>query len=302
MLKHEPENVSPQGKQNVYFTCHPDDFDKYFWKVYNDIRKFSNCIVWYNTEEKYKTDEITLLEKMNLFVVPITTKLLTQTCRTMRIDIPYAQNNTKPIPILPLMQEHGLDELFYKNLKDLQYLDPNSKDNTAISYEEKLKKYLNSVLIGDKLAAKIRAAFDAYIFMSYRKKDRKYANELMRLIHENDFCRDIAIWYDEYLVPGEDFNHAIKKALKKSELFTMVVTPNLINESNYVKTYEYPNATKRKKKILPVEMVQTDHDELTKQYPTIPNSVDGKNNIALSNALKDSLVKIAHTENDRDLN
>ena len=57
----------------------------------------------------------------------------------------------------------------------------------------------------------------------------------MRLIHQNDFCRDIAIWYDEYLEPGENFNNAILKAIEKSKLFTMVVTPNLINEDNYVK-------------------------------------------------------------------
>ena len=154
-------------------------------------------------------------------------------------------------------------------------------------------------MIGDELAAKVRAAFDAYIFLSYRKKDRKYANKLMRLIHQNDFCRDIAIWYDEYLVPGEEFNKAIRKAIEKSNLFTMVVTPNLINEENYVKTNEYPAAL-HKKNILPVEMVPTDSVELLKQYPEIPNSVNGQDNIALSQALKDSLVQIAHTENDTD--
>ena len=113
---------------------------------------------------------------------------------------------------------------------DIQYLDPYCRDETAISYDEKLTKYLDSVLIGDKLAERIRDAFDAYIFLSYRKKDRRYANELMRIIHAIPGCRDIAIWYDEFLVPGEDFNDAISHALKKSDLFTMVVTPNLINE------------------------------------------------------------------------
>ena len=45
-----------------------------------------------------------------------------------------------------------------------------------------------------------RHAFDAYIFLSYRKKDRRYANELMRLIHNNPECRDIAIWFDEFFL------------------------------------------------------------------------------------------------------
>ena len=38
---------------------------------------------------------------------------------------------------------------------DIQYLDPYSRDATAISYEEKLTKYLTSALIGDELAEKI---------------------------------------------------------------------------------------------------------------------------------------------------
>ena len=208
-------NVSPQGKRRVYFTCHPDDYDRFFDRISTDILKFSDCAIWFTADDNYE-DIDTDLGQMNLFIIPITTKLLTKPCRTINIDVPFALE--KHIPILPLMQEGGLDELFTRYFGDLQYLDPNSHDITAISYEDKLKKYLNSVLVSDEMAEKVRAAFDAYIFLSYRKKDRKYANELMRLIHKNDFCRDIAIWYDEFLVPGEDFNDAISDALKKSDL------------------------------------------------------------------------------------
>ena len=298
MLHQKPENVSPQGKQNVFFTCHPEDHDKYFEKIYEDIRKFSNCIVWYSTEEYDENDDITLLERMNIFVVPITTKLLLNpSCRTLKYDVPYAIKNKKPI--LPLMLENGLDELYGKYFSKLQYLDPNSQDSTSISYDEKLKKYLNANLINDELASMIRSAFDAYIFLSYRKKDRKYANELMQLIHQNDFCRDIAIWYDEYLEPGENFNKAILKAIQKSELFTMVVTPNLVNEDNYIRTDEYPAAL-HQKKILPIEMEQTNYDLLIEQYPEIPKCIDGYNNIELTNALESSLLEITCRENDGD--
>ena len=72
--------------------------------------------------------------------------------------------------------------------------------------------------ISDELAQRIRAAFDAYIFLSYRKKDRRYANELMKLIHKNPECRDIAVWYDEFLPPGDSFKQSIEKILKDSIL------------------------------------------------------------------------------------
>lgn len=290
-------NVSPQGKRRVYFSCHPEDYERFFERISAEVLNITDCAVWYSKDEGYE-DIDTDLGQMNLLVVPVTTRLLTKPCRTMELDVPFALEHH--IPILPLMQEGGLDELFSRNFGDLQYLDPNALDETAISYEEKLKKYLNSVLVGDELAEKVRAAFDAYIFLSYRKKDRKYANELMRLIHKNDFCRDIAIWYDEYLTPGENFNDAISYALKKSDLFTMVVTPNLVNEKNYVESVEYPEAMKQKKPILPVELEKTNHDALSKHYRDIPNSVDARNEIALSEALESALSRIVRRENDTD--
>lgn len=298
MLQYKTKgNVSPQGKRRVYFTCHPDDYDLFFDRISTDILKFSDCAIWFNPDDNYE-DIDTDLGQMNLFVIPITTKLLTKPCRTMQLDVPFAIE--KHIPILPLMQEGGLDELFTRYFGDLQYLDPNTHDITAISYEEKLKKYLNSVLVSDEMAEKVRAAFDAYIFLSYRKKDRKYANELMRLIHKNDFCRDIAIWYDEFLVPGEDFNDAISHALKKSDLFTMVVTPNLINEKNYVQTVEYPEAVKQNKIIIPTELEKTDYKSLSEKYPNIPNSINAYDKNALSDALQTALINIARRENDND--
>ena len=64
------------------------------------------------------------------------------------------------------MLETGIDEIYSKeeNFGELQYLTPYDFDLTAISYEEKLKKYLESVLISDEMAERIRKAFDAYIF------------------------------------------------------------------------------------------------------------------------------------------
>ena len=177
------------------------------------------------------------------------------------------------------MMEPGIDEFYSKPDKfgELQYLNPYSTDLTEISYEEKLKRYLESVLIGDELADKIRAAFDAYVFLSYRKKDRKYAQELMRLIHMNEFCRDIAIWYDEFLTPGENFNESIIQAIQKSGLFVLTVTPNLVNEKNYVMTEEYPLAQKEGKIILPAEMVETNKSDLFSAFKNIPKCINARN-------------------------
>lgn len=290
-------NSSPQGKPRVYFCCHPKDFEKCFESISDEILEKQNCAVWYTDEVvAYDDDFFMDLKQMQLFVMLITTNLLCTENETIDIEFNFAIENH--IPVLPLMQESGLEELFNKKCGDLQFLDKNNTDTTAISYDEKLQKYLETVLIGDELAEKIRAAFDAYMFLSYRKKDRKYAQELMRLIHKNEFCRDIAIWYDEFLTPGENFNDSIKEALQKSGLFVLTVTPNLINEQNYIMTTEYPMAKQEGKPILPAELVPTDHEILVEKYVDIPNPADAYNDAELSKALLDSIKIMNIKEND----
>ena len=265
-------------KARVYFTCHPDDFDKYFDKICKDVFKTHDCAIYYTedmTEVIADEEKEVNLARSNLFVVPVTLKLLSVPNRAMDNDIPYAFQ--KHIPVLPVMMEEGLDELYSQKNKfgEVQYLNSNSIDLTEISYEDKLKKYLESVLISDELAQRVRAAFDAYIFLSYRKKDRKYANELMKLIHSNPQCRDIAIWFDEFLIPGESFKETIEKILDDCKLFTLLVTPQLLEKiidengqerDNYVISTELPLARKNQEEkgtdIFAVEMEKTDKNEL----------------------------------------
>ena len=279
----------------------PRTLKSVFETIVKEILDRQDCAVFYpepGTQPEDVEDYELRLKEMQLFVVPVTTKLLTQKNRAMDVDVPFAFENR--IPVLPLMQESGLDDIFNKKFGDLQYLDKNNSDPTAIPYEEKLTKYLDAIIVGDKLAKKVRAAFDAYIFLSYRKKDRRYAQELMRLIHQNDFCRDIAIWYDEFLTPGEDFNDAIKAALEKSGLFALAVTPNLINEINYILNIEYPMAQEMGKNILPAEMEPTDREKLREMYPDIPDVVVRSDKQTLCDRLMTSLKGLAIAENDND--
>ena len=292
---------SPQGKQRVYFTCHPDDFERFFEEIQKEILDRQDCAVFYlepGIQPEDVEDYELRLREMQLFVVPVTTKMLTRANRAMDVEVPFAFEHH--IPILPLMQERGLDDVFNKKFGDLQYLDKHNADPTAIPYEKKLTKYLESVIVGDELAKKVRAAFDAYIFLSYRKKDRKYAQELMKLIHSNPLCRDIAIWYDEFLTPGENFNEAIRSALEKSELFALAVTPNLINEINYILTTEYPMARDLGKTILPAEMEQTDREKLQSMYDAIPELIEKGDTTALADRLSRLFESLVIRENDID--
>ena len=293
--------IEPTGLERVWLSAHPLDVRDFLSGAAEKILSAVNCAIWYDAEptESYDTEDLLdNLSRMQLFVIPVTERFLTEENRALSVELPYAIENR--IPVLPLIEDEALASLFNEKCGCMQYLSPAQKDETGISYDEKLKKFLSSVLLGDKLAEQVRDAFDAYIFLSYRKKDRKYANELMRLIHRNDFCRDIAIWYDEFLTPGENFNEAIAKAMKKSALFALAVTPSILESDNYVLTNEYPMALKSGLCILPAEMIKTDREELRAKYPSIPEPKDAYDTESLSPALSDALSNIAIRANDSD--
>lgn len=259
-------------KPRVYFTSHPDDFEKHFERVCEDIFKTQDCTVFYteNMSEPLTDDDLAYsLHNMNLFVVPVTYKLLSEENRAMQVDIPYALN--EGIHILPLLMEPELDFLYSRenNFGKRQYIDTISKDLTAISYEKKLADFLSAKLTNDELRRRIRAEFYAYIFLSYRKKDRALANKLIQLIHSIPRYRDLAIWYDEFITLGEDFEKEIDHALEISRLFALLVTPNVLEDPNFVKDIEY-KAANGKLPILPVEMQKTDAAALSECYADIP--------------------------------
>lgn len=309
----------PGGKPRVYFSCHPRDFDTAFPLIAGDILEHVSCAIWYDTDLSVYPDRDDLediLKEVQLVVLAVTSTFLHEENRARNLDLPLALENH--IPVLPIMLENGLENEFNKTCAEIQLVTKNVTDSTATPYDQVLGTYLKSVLVGDELAEKIRTAFDAYVFLSYRKKDRRHAHRLMRLIHENEEFRDFAIWYDEFLVPGEGFNEAIADAFNKSSLFVMTVTPSLEEKGNYVMSVEYPMARDREKKdgkfdIVSVEMYQDkdkvdgrewridpeklkDHEEF--KYDRITDLRDEHKKPELNRAMLDAFSHIAKKESD----
>ena len=249
----------------VYFAAHPQDYQRYMHVVAEELYRTHDFVFCYDTCPKEAYDETLLsdLEHMDLFVIPITTALLTdpQSCRVLQQDLAFAEAHK--IPILPLMQEQNLGYRYGQidALKTIQFLDRFDSDGTALPYTQKLQAFLNGALLSEAQVQQVREAFSARIFLSYRKKERKQAQDLMRLIHADPALLDVAIWYDEFLTPGEDFNENIRQALGEANLFALAVTPYLLEAGNYVIENEYPAALDLEKVILPVELEPIDPPE-----------------------------------------
>lgn len=300
-------NVDPKGKPRVYFTCHPDDFGKHFMRITSDLFAARDCAIYHTWNlaapippEDMQSD----IGSNHLVVVPVTHRLLTQPNRAMDVDIPYALH--EHMPVLPIMMEPGLDPIYSRPNKfgELQYLSPLAQDETQISYSDKLRKHLESIFVNEAQIQQIRNAFDAYIFLSYRKKDRRCANELMRSIHSDPRYRDIAIWYDEFLTPGESFNESIENMLGSSKLVAILVTPNLLEEPdgkpNYVMSTEYPLAKALGTIIIPIEMEATTRAALDHKFPGIPDCLSWMNTSQFHEQFGNHLNTIAVTDNDND--
>ena len=320
-LQYKTRGMSdPKGKPKVYFSSHPEDFDEALPLITEDLLNHANCAVFYDEEigSAGPADEEVedILKEMQLVVFAVSSKFIHEKNRAKDTELPLALKNH--IPVLPIMLENGLGYEFSNNCAKIQVVPKYGNDPTAIPYDEVLQTFLDSVLVGDDLAEQVRDAFDAYVFLSYRKKDRKHAQRLMRLIHENKQFRDIAIWYDEFLVPGESFNEAIKDAFNKSSLFAMAVTPHLEEEGNYVMRVEYPMARNRKSEnddfeIIPVEMYEPEDGKEGEDWRIDQSHLKGKKDFEyqeisdlqdehrlqeMNKSFLDALERIAKKEND----
>ena len=269
------DHTDPRGKPRVYFCCHPDDRRELLDPLAAQLLEAQDCAVWYDPEPEKPAVWLLRrqdLAQMQLFVLPVTDRLLEQASSARDRELPLALE--RHIPVLPILAQPGLEERFNRAFGNLQCLDPRQDDPTALPYAHKLRAFLDGVLIGGELSARVEAAFDARLFLSYRKDDRYLAQQLMRRIHENEKFRDLAVWYDEFLVPGRPFDSAIQEALKASDVFVLTVTPNLLVRPNYVMEEEYPAARRARKPVLPVRMEPADPVRLARAYPDLPPCID----------------------------
>lgn len=301
MMKTKGDKI-PDGKAKIFLSGQKNDVKKYMDVICDDIFKSMDCVVYYDKgcQEGFDDENMQVLREVQMVVFIISWDfLLDEVCRARDLEYKFVVENH--IPVLPICVEGGVLTVFANRMERIgkgfgaiQAIDRTSADGTKVPYEKTLQNRLEGILVGNEVASRVRAAFDAYIFLSYRKKDRVYANELMRMIHRIPGCSDIAIWYDEYLVPGEKWNDAIADALEKSSLVTMAITPSMLEKPNYVEEHEYKDALAKNKNVIPVELVSTDYEKLREVFPGIAPTIDGND----MNALAEALKAIAVTENN----
>lgn len=81
------------NKPKVYFTCHPNDIEPWFDTIVAALHEASDCAVYFTTDASTQFDNENWeldLSRMQLFVAPVTYRLLTEQNRAIDSDIPFA--------------------------------------------------------------------------------------------------------------------------------------------------------------------------------------------------------------------
>ena len=257
------------GKAGVIFYALPADAERYFKRIAGDILAKADCAVYYDTEISDPRRFLDSVGYAKLLVMVVTQAFLDDT-EGFSGEV-FREAFKHRVPVLPILDDKSLANEFNEKVGSIQFLLLDDEDKTALGYEKKLEDFLDSIFISDDVSEKIRKMFDAKIFLSYRKKDRAYALELMKLIHNVPRAQGVRIWYDEFLSIGRDFNENIDNELKNCDLFALTVTPNTLAKGNYVLDTEIPNARKYERNIMAVEMKDVDRAQLEQ---SIINSAD----------------------------
>lgn len=225
--------------------------------------------VWFaNEPEKlFEQNNISEIQHMNLLIIVVSDAMLAHAEKHAHISLESI--SAAGLPVLPVFCTPDVIPRFNKRFGNLHGL-----CLTAQDYRSQLEVQLKNLLVTDQLVNSIIAdAFTGQVFLSYRKKDRSEAQRIMHAMHNTPWSESLAIWYDEFLTGGRDFNEEIRSALENSEAVCLVVTPSLLEAGNYVCSIEYPNAVKAHKDILPIEAKSTDHAALEMLYKGIPNCI-----------------------------
>ncbi len=294
-LKFERRSIGIDHGGRVYFCAHPAESERCEGLI-RDVLAISDCIACYDSDPTGTEDAEwqSLLADMQLFVVAVSRRFLTEVSRAKDVEVTLAQK--LHIPILPILTEAVSLTEYNAVFPDIQYLDPLDESDAALPYAQKLERALGEVLQQSDTRAKIRDSFDLSFFLSYRKKDRRGAQRLLEKIHGYKQFRSVAIWYDEFLLPGEDFNRSIDEAMDKSSLFLLSVTPHMLEPTNYVLNVEFPAAVEKRLPIVAVETERTDRGDFSSKFDRAPTPIP----LDEENALFSALSRVTDTAAQRE--
>ena len=303
--QHTRGNTTGKNKPQAFLLAAPGDAKEsaQLVEMLLDMTIGANLCVW-TSDELPDSTQLGQLGDMSLFVLAMTKSLAGEHTEAAAGAVRFCYEHK--IPLLPVYyispssatepagsfyRAAGMAVGDRKGRLELDGPRAASKD-----FKEQFARKLHTLVMSDELSEEIRRdAFEKQIFLSYRKIDREQALAVMKAIHDLPLCESLAIWFDDFLIAGQDFNEEILKQLLDSDAFALTVTDHLTEadkngRKNYVQREEWPRAAQSKteeKRIL-VEAESTDHSKLSQEMdPPVTGTIP----VGDSQALREAIVR-----------
>lgn len=270
---HTKANSSTFNKKHIYLSGHPEDLTQHREYICSLIYENYNCVVSHLDVKLLPTLQVSqeelqfLLKNANGVFVVITQRYLKESSISSQTELPYLIRQR--IPFLPLFLEPNLENTFTQRFQARHGISTSTVDPNGIPFQHKINTFLSNTLGTAEENEQIRNAFQHHIFLSYRKKDRIRANAMIRQLHDDPRLDNTAVWFDEFLDPGTDFNEAIVQRIRDAELVLFVVTDSWLEKDNYIERIEYKETIQMGKPFFAVKFGHIDNGLLEKQYPGI---------------------------------
>ncbi len=274
-------------KRKIYISYHPEDFEKAGNLAKQILEIYDEAIYYDKDVESLVNSDLsdekkTNISQMNLVVYVVTKKFLDAVERDLLAE--YSYISKKQITILPILYENGLEDLFNKTCGERHLI--SALDDNFIM---KLIKYFEDIFDVYHRIYKFEDPFYAKIFVSYRKKDKVAVRKLIDTIHSFRDFLNIEIWFDDFLIPGEDYNDDIESNIKGCDFVLLCLTKNMLDIPNYVEKIEYPKALEFNKKVIPIAMEDIDGIFLKKVFKGIENAIGISDLASIEKAVNDAL-------------
>lgn len=254
-----------QGKRKIFLSMHPVDRILYFEPIKAAIWQAGDFAICYhnapNDADKHLPPDLFAL------ISAVSEKYITWQNSGFVSEAKAAI--ASGIPLIPVMLEEGLDNLFNTRCAKLHYV---ARCDEKAGDHPELVRHLQRML-SDKAGIAVKREEKPCIFISYRKKDRQALDVLVKQLGAHRDAERVQIWYDTSLVPGEAYSQTILQKIRSCDLFLLLVTPHMLEEGNFVRRVEYPLAKESGRHILPVLMEKTDLQALKACFEGLPRCI-----------------------------
>ncbi len=250
-------------QRHIHISGHPADRYLYFDRVFDMLRSIEGCAVTYTDAPQDTRQD--LPDGVDVLVVLATEQYFAW--QNSGYESEYLMAKSRGVRVIPLMLQAHIVDLVNMRLSKSQYIDASDDFDFALSALYAHIKNSEPRCVDESLPS---------VFISYRRREKDALHRLVDIIKKAPNYDAFTLWYDEIIAPGDNYSHAIMKALDESDLFILLVTPSILEDGNYVMRAEYPTAKKQGKKIVAIEVIKTDRVSLAKKYPDLPKCISLK--------------------------